>query len=124
MDYIIETINEFGQGMGLKKLDLDENGLLCLSFEKSGTLYLEYLRDQETILVYIARHVPLYDTQIIARSLGLCRHRQELPFSVHAGFKGEDELVFMVRIPARDFTFSSLSQAIDLLKRRHEKAVE
>ncbi len=117
MNYVTETIQEFGQAMGFETLSLDENGMLCLDFQISGTLYMEHLADQESVLVYLTREIPVYDTQVAAKALERCQYRQEIPFSVHCGFMEDSRIVFMVRFEPGEFTFPHLSQAVDLLKK-------
>lgn len=123
MNSIADTVRRYGQVMGVENLAMGDNGLLCLDFESSGTLYLEYLERLDEVLVYLVRPMPAHDTRLAAAALELCRFRQEIPFTVQAGFMGDDRLVFMVRFLHREFTLPGLRQAIDLLKKRQENMV-
>ncbi len=117
MNYVHDTVRDFGRSMGLESLGFDDNDLICLEFQTSGTLYLEYLPESSVVLAQLARQVPAYDTGAASRALEGCRHRREIPFPVNPGLMGDDRIVLTARINSEEFTLPRLSVAVALLKR-------
>lgn len=122
MSWIDETIMEFGAGMGIENLSLGPSGVVCLDIETMGTLFIE--QADEDMLIYLVRRFPQYADEIYAKALTLCHYREALSFAVHAAFKGDDQLVFLARMPGEDFSLPVLEQAIDLLNRLHDSVFE
>lgn len=120
MSWIDETIKDFGRGMGMEGLALNEQGMLCLSFETRGNLYLE--KTENGLLLYLARDIPDHHPEILEKAFRLCHFREELPLDVHPGFGNPSSLVFLVRIDEPDFSLPRLEEGFNLLMEMHDKA--
>lgn len=113
------TVAAFGQSLGMDDLRPDGNNLVSLQFEQRGQFCLEGAGD--TLLVYLIRPIQSYQTGIYREALRLCHYRQGHPLSVQAGLKGEDALVFLVRLSEAQCSLPNLERAMDLLTRLHEQ---
>jgi type III secretion system chaperone SycN len=120
--WIDETIEDFGRTLRIPGLRLNNEGVVSLAFEKKGTLFLE--RAAEGIIIYLTKELSSPNTRILTKSLSMCHFREGLPFLVNAGLKGDNQLVFSARIPAREFSLPVLEKAVDLLSRLHEEISE
>jgi type III secretion system chaperone SycN len=88
--------------------------------EKMGTLGIEH--HGKEVVVYLLRQMPPGDLRFLRRALALCHYKEGHPFPLQAGMKGEDQLVFLVRIPEREFSVQTIEQSIELLDRLHGAA--
>jgi type III secretion system chaperone SycN len=122
MSWVDNAIRDFGRGMGMEALTLNDEGLLCLDFETTGRLYIE--RAENAVLVYLVRMIPQHDNVNLQNALALCHYREGLSLTVNAGFGEENRLVFIARVPERDFSLSMLEKTIELLTRLHQKVFE
>lgn len=122
MSWVDDTIRDFGRGMGMEDLALNNSGLLCLDFEALGSLFIE--QAEEAVLVYLVREMPRHDTLNLQRAMTLCHYREGLPFAVNAAFREENHLVFIARVSENDFSLPTLERAIDLLTKLHQKVLE
>lgn len=120
MTWVAQTIAEFGRTVGIEGLALDGNGLAQLALAGGGSLSLEAGEDE--LLVYMVRPVSPHDTDARLRALGLCRSDRPWQWPVQTGRHGEDGLIFLVRLPEREVSLSSLEQALDTLTRLHAAA--
>ncbi len=114
------TVGEFGRGMGMDDLRLENDAIVCLEFETSGTLFIE--RVEDCMLVYLARRLPPPRDRIARRSLELCHYREGLPMTIHAGLKDDDTFVFLTRIDRADFSLPILERAFAALTDLHDRA--
>ena len=116
------TVNEFGQSLGLPELAFNSSGSLSLSIEGLGMLFME--RGEGEVLVYIARSVPRFTEKVFQRALELCNPDRGHFTDVQAGLKGEDVLVFAVRLSDQEFSLHTINDAIRLLGGLHDHAVK
>lgn len=118
MTWIDATVADFCRGMGLDPPGFGDAGALRLSFERSGTLTLE--RHDETILVMLARPAPRpAAADVLVRALDLCHPRHGRPVACAAGLY-RDDLVFLTRFAATDFTPPALQRAFEELIHLHD----
>ena len=101
-------------GVGARELPL------VLRFERSGELHIE--RCPGGILIYLAREVPEYRTGVAAAALRAVHPDRGLPFLVKAAFRGEETLVFLVRIPEDRVDLPTLDAVMQLLTRLANEA--
>lgn len=120
MTWAAGIIAEFGRSIGIEQLspDPDIGGAVQLTFGGDGILGLEPGEDE--LLIYLARAVPPHDADIKARALAAVGPEQGWTWPVHAGTRGADRLVFLVRLPQSEVTLATLEQALELLTRLHE----
>lgn len=120
MSWVDDVLGEFGQSMGLPHLKFGERGAARLSFERLGQLGFEKTAGE--VVVFMLRTVPVGNPKAWRKALALCHYTEGHPFPVQAGLKGDTQLVFMVRIPEREFTVQAIEQSIMLLDRLHGSA--
>lgn len=120
MTWVDEAIRDFGRGIGFADLALSGNGVVSLSFEARGTLFIERA-EGDAVLVYLSRAVPYPPPGLFERALAACHYKEGLPFPVSAGFLGDDRLVFLVRLPEKEFSLPALERAIELLTQLHDR---
>lgn len=128
MSWVEETLSTFGRGLRFGELRFNGNGVVCLSFEKGETLYLEQHDGgvdggPESVLIYLSKQVPPYQGGWRAKALALCHYSQGWPLDVHAGAR-EDQLVFLIRVPGEQFAPPTLERAIELLFQLHDTVQE
>lgn len=120
MTWVDDVVAEFGKSMGLHRLQFDDKGVVSLKFERLGTVVLEKL--DGTVLVYMAREFEPHDSGIARRALTLCHYREQPPYPLQAALHRDQELVFGLRIPARDFQLPTLERAVSYLDHVHQQA--
>ncbi len=103
-------------GVGARELPL------VLRFERSGELHIE--RCPGGILIYLAREVPEYRSGVAAAALRAVHPDRGLPYSSPEGaaFRGEEALVFLVRIPEDRVDLPTLDAVMQLLTRLANEA--
>jgi len=119
MNWVDDTIDEFGKQMGLSGLTLNDQGIARLSFEKMGALFIERRADE--VLVYLVREMASVDGRILCRVLELCHHRNQHPFTVQPGLREDRGVIFLARIPESDFQLPTLERVVGLLNELHDR---
>lgn len=122
MSWVDQTVAEFGQTLGMSDLAFDNNGLIQLAFERSGTLFLE--KADNEVLAYLVRQVPNADAGVYRRALSSCHYDRQHPVTIQAGLRGDSELTFLARIPEPDFQLPLLERVFQLLDELHNKIAE
>jgi type III secretion system chaperone SycN len=119
--WIAATFDEFGRGLGIEGLAPDSHGRLSMRLGAERVLELRVADD--AVIVLLAAP-PGHGDPVAERSraLALCNLRHGWPMAVRAGRNRGGGLVFLVRIPARQFLVPTLEQAIELLGRLLEQA--
>ena len=119
MEWIDQTVEDFGRSLGIDRLGFTATPVIQLAFDRTGTLVLE--RAGGAVVVYLARRLPLpLSSGLGSRALELCHPRHGHPFAYAAGFRGDDTLIFLVRIPETEFTLPTLQRAFDGLVQLHD----
>ncbi len=122
MNPISAALTAFGRNLGLTDFRWPEaSGVAAFAFDQRGTLYVE-TRD-ETVLLYLSRELARHQHRLewLKNALRLCHYQHQWPYTAQAGLRGETQLVFLVRLPARQVTLPELEQALELLTRLHER---
>lgn len=71
---------------------------LALRFERSGALLLE--EHGETLHASLFRRFPAHRKGVAVAALRAVGPDQRLPYAIRAGFRGEETLVFLAKVPA------------------------
>ena len=116
------TVTEFGQSLGLPELAFNDSGALSLSVEGLGMLFME--RGEGTVLIYLARAIPRFIDTVLERALELCHYSQGHFTDVQPGLKGEDVLIFSVRIRDHAFSLHTINETIRLLGWLHDEVTK
>jgi type III secretion system chaperone SycN len=119
-----QTVADFGRSMGMDGLAFDENGLVCLDIERTGTLYLEYRQQEQQVLVYLARTMDSLQEQWLEQALARCHYQYNHPMDISCGLKGDNILFFLVTFTENAFIVNSLHRALDLLVQQHDAVVK
>jgi type III secretion system chaperone SycN len=118
MNWVDETLAEFGRGLGVGPLSFDRRASIGLRIGSVGDLILE--RTERDVLVGLVRERPPSRPELLLQVLGLCHDRRELRSPVHAGLQRGDRLALLVRLPHEDFTLTSLGHALEELSHLHD----
>lgn len=120
MNWIEDTLRQFGQNIGIGDLGFNSRQLCCLALERSGVLYIE--RKDRVVVVYLAKEIPYIHEGVLEKALKLCHPGTLRSLPVVAGLNGSNELVFLARVKEEEFSLPTLEEAIRLVKELHESA--
>jgi len=116
-----ETFGEFGRTLGMPGLLPGADGRLSLQLGADRRLDFQVLED--AVLLILMRPLTGFDRlPAMRRALDACHLRHGWNLPVRAGLSREGQLLFITRLPARDFRPHTIEQAIDLLSRLHERS--
>lgn len=121
MTVTANTLRDFGQTLGLTDLSLSHEGVIVLDMQDRGTLYMEQGKGE--MLVYMVREIPPFEEHIFTNALRLCHPDRGHTLTVQAGLRGDDQLVFLVRMPDERFILPEIDRALNLLCDLHDRAV-
>jgi len=113
------VINQFGDTMGIKELALNEEGILQLSFENAGELFLE--KADNDILMYLLKKVEYTSANLFWSALSLCYGQESYPFKVNPICSRDNHIGFCIRHSENSFTLQSINQSIEFLTELHRK---
>ncbi|MFO1349149.1 MAG: type III secretion chaperone SycN [Gammaproteobacteria bacterium] len=119
MNWIDDTLHDFGRALGIAGLRLNDSAVASLVFERRGALFIE--RATDVVLVYLARQTPSHDSARLERALGITHYREGHPLPIHAGLLGDDTLVFLARLEERAFSLPVLERTVELLSELHDR---
>lgn len=118
--WIASTFDEFGRVLGIDGLAPGRDGGLVLDV---GQRQLAFQVLDDAVVVMLATRLPPGDALAVkCRALGLCHRRHGWSLPVRAGLARDGRLVFLVRLPTRQFQLPLLEQAYDLMGRLHQQA--
>ncbi len=111
--WVQETIEEFGQSLGLTGLQINDNGVAAVEVAALGALYIE--PQDDAVLVYGAQEFAHLSVDELERALAVGHPGTQRSEAVRAGIRGESQLVFCVRIPVHEFTLARVESCIDAI---------
>lgn len=122
MDWIADTLAEFGRQMGIEDLQADTEGRLRLAFDNGNQLAVEQVEreGQDELLLYWVVPVGYQAGAWVRQALSRCHAEGPSRWPVQVGLRGagaESLGVVLLRTPARGFTPQTLGQAVDHLRR-------
>lgn len=120
MSWVQETLEKFGEQIGLTSLGLGPDGVAQLELQAGGVLAVEPVQGGAEVLVYLGR--PLgFDAGAVLRNALTRAHfssAQALPVQVAVRGEGPEGLLLaLVRIPDREFTVQMLGRVVECLGR-------
>lgn len=118
---IQETLKNFGQSIGIKNLAFNEENVIQLEMENTGSLYFE--ADGNDLLIYFIRPLPEASTQVYKKALSLCHLREKYDVAnikLNAGIWGDDKLVFLIRLGHSDIALPTIDKCLKLLLKLHK----
>jgi type III secretion system chaperone SycN len=121
MNWVNDTIREFGFSIGLPDLALNDRGRLDLDLPAHAKLRVTYLGDHPIPEVILSRgevcHYP--SLEILKKALQMSDFRHSSNWPTQTGIS-DQHLWISIRIPERAFVFNGLERAILELKMLHE----
>jgi type III secretion system chaperone SycN len=118
MSLATDIVNEFVRSIGVRDLDWAGDAPLSLSFEHRGTLVFEQSADH--LLMYLQRGFdPFGDDAILHKALQRCHYQENHPFQVSVGLRGEDALIFSLRLRESEISLPALESGLELLTELH-----
>lgn len=122
MDWIDATIRSFGQAMGMDHLELDNEGLVALTFDDGGELALQDLHPLggNEFLVSLVKPFPGDPQHGLRTALKAADYRLGAPWTLQVGQHGH-ELLVTLRMPRSALMPSSLEEAVGRVQRFHEE---
>ena len=115
------TFDEFGRTLGIEGLAPGETGGLSLRLGHERRLGFQVAGDGAVVVLMAVPAGPGDTLSLKLRALSLCHARHGWALPMAAGLAREGDLVFLTRIPARQFVVSTVEQALDLLIRLHDQ---
>lgn len=118
MNWIDQTIREFGHQIGIADLALSEHGSAQLQTQSGTVLGIEPVAG--AVLVYITAMLAFEEEGIKLRALRAADARRQPDFPLQIGVTGqgmETALIALTRIPERAFALPLLMQSFDTLRR-------
>jgi len=122
MNWVSETLAEFGRQIGLTGFSTGTHGVAQLRLESGALLAIEVVTrgSSDEVLVYLGQPVGFDADRLRISALEKVFETRGSPYSVQVATRGEGTqavLLMLVRIPERQFTLQTLGQAVDYLSR-------
>lgn len=119
MDLFAVTIDEFGRHLGLPSLSPGPEDCVELTIEQAGRLQIEKKGDNANII--LARPRTPHAANVAGAALDLSHWRENHPWHISAGMKGEDWLVFIAKMPLTHMDVPTLDRALTYLSDLHDR---
>lgn len=120
---IEKVITELGELVGIKELAINEHGVVHLTIEDIGELYIDdkTLKNGHFIFIYLMRMYSFVSANVYEHALSLCDFRHRYPFVINPVLYGDKELGFAIKFTEDNFDVQVLQQAIEVLKNLQDK---
>lgn len=121
MSWVEQTLADYGRGLGIEGLRLNQDGVAQLQLQSGMLLAVEHVGEE--VLVYIAPMLAFEDDALKLRALKAAGFRNGGGEPIQIGLNGtgmEAVLVILTRVPERSFTLPRLGQTFDYLCRWFE----
>lgn len=118
-----QTLLEFGNSIGLKNLDFNQNKVICLDFNDKGILYLE--ENGQSLLIYLIKEISEKAFSIYKKSLTLSHFREKLDiptYRINSGLFEENKLAFIINLPHEEISLPNIDKTIKYLFKLHRNA--
>lgn len=125
MNWIDQSIREFGNSIGIASLRFDEDGVLRLGTGSGGSIEVHHQRDQSppTMLVIASEPIGFNGPARLREALKLADFRRQCAWPLHVALDG-DQLVLAARMDERSFSHSALETVLDQLDALHQQLAE
>ena len=112
-DWIASALDEFGRGLGLKALALNDVDAVSLRFENGWCLRFEYAEESLNAMITVEAE---RDEEKMRRILMAASPEVERPYPLRAGYLADSgEAIFTIRLPEREVTLVALETAFQEL---------
>ena len=122
MDWVQQTLADFGRQLGLASFGLGTHGVAQLRLASGALLAVEPVRrgQADEVLVYFSQPLGFDAARLRRRALEKVHYSNSGPYAVQIATRGngpQSELLLAVRLPDRSFTPQTLAHAVDFLDR-------
>ncbi|WP_263768599.1 hypothetical protein [Propionivibrio soli] len=122
MNWVHETLAEFGRQIGLTGFAPGTHGVAQLRLESGGLLAVEAVTrgSSDEVLVYLGQPMGFDADRLRMAALEKVRETRGGPYAIQVATRGDGPqamLLMLVRVPERQFTVQTLGQAVDYLGR-------
>lgn len=122
MNWVAQTLADFGQQLGLDSFSLNTHGVAQLRLTSGSQLCVEPVQREHTeeILVYFTQPLGFDANRLRRKALEKAHYSNRRPYAVQVATHGEGqqaELIVLVRLPQQRFTPQTLGHAVDFLDR-------
>jgi len=121
MIHVTETIRDFCAGMGIKDVRLRDENSLTLQIQNAGRFSIESDNTSDTVFITLAQPLSYLTEQETRTILEATHYRQRHPWPLQAALGKNDEVAFVVRLPAHDFTVQSAYEILSFLRQQHQE---
>ena len=125
IDWVTETVRDFGRTIGIPELALDEDGCVAFEVESDGILGVQDLETSGSneVLISLAKPLP-HPPGISVRSvLRMSDFRVNPKWQLQAAIRDAD-LVVTLRTPRHSFLLNALEEAIESLFDIHARVAQ
>lgn len=125
MNWIHDTLADFGRRLGITDLGLGQHGAAQLQLQSGTLIAIEPVQrhGQEEVLVYVGRPVGHQAGRWLRAGLERLHFRHGGPFALQVAVRGQGPdalLLCLARVPAREFTPQMLDRCVDVLVQWHD----
>lgn len=108
------VISEFGQGLGLSSMVLNESGNVELQIGETDRLQLQ-LNEQSLLLCFAVTHHERDALPLMENLLAVTHPDNEHPYQLQIGFLAEDQIALILRLDAKETNADILMSAFNFL---------
>lgn len=118
-----DVIRELGELVGIDSLAVNQHGVVHLTIEKVGDLYVDdrLIGNNHFIFVYLMRTYDFISARVYEYALSLCDFRHRYPFIVNPVLEGDQEIGFIIKHSVENFNIQVLRQSIEVLQDLQDK---
>lgn len=116
MNWVDQTISEFGRDIGIPSLALEADGRLQLQMQNESTIQIQHFPDLPIPEVVISRIEPsrFIHSLVLKKALAMTDFRAASTWPLQAA-ANETNLILAMRIPERAFAMNVLERAMTQL---------
>ena len=122
MSLLDTTLQEIAESFQLPGLSFNRNGVAGLRVGETDLVSIE--RREDTVLLSVARPLPLHRQKLAEKAMRLCGNEGGLPFPARAGLTKDNKLVFLCRFSEREFILSEALRCITALREAHSRVTQ
>jgi type III secretion system chaperone SycN len=120
MTHVEDTIRDFCSGMGIRDVLLNRPDCLTLEIQNTGRFSIESDNTSGTVLISLSKPLSYLTEEETKTILEATHYRQRYPWFLHAALGKNDEVAFIVRLAAHEFTVQSAYEILDFLRQQHQ----
>ena len=114
-----EVIKEFGELVGFQSLETNNNGVVHITINKIGDLFIDEKYSDESggnVFVYLLRVYERIDGGLYKSALEMCDSQRDTEFIVNSVLHKEQALGFVIKYPIDQFDVNVLQKMVRYLQ--------